>query len=103
MQPGGRPLKGATPAAWHSQIRGVRLGMRRWSVADNSLMSETLHLLEALIARASVTPQDGGCQSLIAERLAPLGFRCESMPFGPEGARVSNLWAAHRGQRPGPT
>ena len=66
-------------------------------------MSETLHLLEALISRASVTPQDGGCQSLIAERLVPFGFQCEPMPFGPEGARVSNLWAAHRGQRPGPT
>src|SRR3954453_21346486 len=66
-------------------------------------MSETLHLLEALIYRASVTPQDGGCQSLIAERLALLGFDCEAMPFGPDGARVSNLWAAHRGQRAGPT
>jgi succinyl-diaminopimelate desuccinylase len=66
-------------------------------------MHDTLHLVEALIARASVTPQDGGCQALIAERLQPIGFACEPMPFGPEGARVSNLWAIHRGQRPGPT
>jgi len=66
-------------------------------------MSETLRLLEALIARASVTPADGGCQALIAERLQPLGFQCEPMPFGPEGAVVSNLWAVHRGARPGPT
>jgi len=66
-------------------------------------MHDTLHLVEALIARASVTPQDGGCQTLIAERLQPVGFACESMPFGSEGARVSNLWAIHRGQRPGPT
>jgi succinyl-diaminopimelate desuccinylase len=66
-------------------------------------MHDTLHLVEALIARASVTPQDGGCQTLIAERLQPMGFACEPMPFGPEGARVSNLWAIHRGQRPGPT
>jgi len=66
-------------------------------------MHDTLHLLELLISRTSVTPADGGCQTLIAERLRPLGFVCEPMPFGPEGARVSNLWAIHRGQRPGPT
>jgi succinyl-diaminopimelate desuccinylase len=66
-------------------------------------MSSTLHLLEALIARQSVTPADGGCQALIAERLSPLGFACEPMPFGPDGAVVSNLWAIHRGTRPGPT
>jgi len=66
-------------------------------------MNETLRLLEALIARASVTPDDDGCQALIAERLHPLGFTCEPMPFGPDGARVSNLWAVHRGARPGPT
>ena len=66
-------------------------------------MSETLHLLETLIARASVTPADGGCQTVIAERLQPLGFTCEPMPFGPDGASVSNLWAIHRGSRPGPT
>jgi succinyl-diaminopimelate desuccinylase len=66
-------------------------------------MGSTLHLLEALIARASVTPTDGGCQALIAERLQALGFACEPMPFGPPGAVVSNLWAIHRGDRPGPT
>jgi succinyl-diaminopimelate desuccinylase len=66
-------------------------------------MSSTLHLVEALIARESVTPADGGCQALIAERLRPLGFQCEPMPFGPEGAVVSNLWAIHRGTRAGPT
>jgi succinyl-diaminopimelate desuccinylase len=66
-------------------------------------MSSTLHLVEALIARESVTPADGGCQALIAERLQPLGFACEPMSFGPDGAVVSNLWAIHRGARPGPT
>ncbi|HTP74992.1 MAG TPA: succinyl-diaminopimelate desuccinylase [Burkholderiaceae bacterium] len=66
-------------------------------------MSDTLHLLEALVSRQSVTPADDGCQALIAERLQPLGFACEPMSFGPEGARVSNLWAIHRGTRPGPT
>jgi succinyl-diaminopimelate desuccinylase len=65
-------------------------------------MNETLRLLEALIARASVTPVDSGCQALIAQRLSALGFVCEAMPFGPAQAQVSNLWAVHRGTRPGP-
>ncbi len=63
----------------------------------------TLRLLEALIARPSVTPDDAGCQALVAERLAPLGFECETLVFGPANGRVSNLWALHRGGRPGPT
>lgn len=66
-------------------------------------MSSTLHLLEALISRASITPADGGCQALIAARLQAQGFVCEAMPFGPLDAQVSNLWAIHRGSRPGPT
>ena len=55
-------------------------------------------LLEDLIRRRSVTPQDAGCQALIASRLAPLGFECESMRFG----EVENLWAVRKGARPGP-
>ena len=63
----------------------------------------TLRLLETLIARPSVTPDDAGCQALVSARLAPLGFACETLCFGPEAARVTNLWALHRGSRPGPT
>ncbi|MGE5118140.1 MAG: succinyl-diaminopimelate desuccinylase, partial [Betaproteobacteria bacterium] len=66
-------------------------------------MSRTLALLEALIARRSTTPDDAGCQALIAERLAPLGFDCETLAFGPEDARVTNLWALRRGAGAGPT
>ena len=62
----------------------------------------TLRLLEALIARPSVTPADAGCQALLIERLAPLGFACETLSFGPDTARVTNLWAVHRGSRSGP-
>src|SRR5450432_4529869 len=58
-------------------------------------MSATLRLAEQLIACRSVTPDDGGCQALIAARLEPLGFTCTALPFGPEAGRVSNLWA-HR-------
>jgi len=63
----------------------------------------TLRLLEALIACPSVTPADAGCQALVAERLRPLGFDCETLVCGPDSFRVTNLWAVHRGARPGPT
>ncbi|MFO1220199.1 MAG: succinyl-diaminopimelate desuccinylase [Burkholderiaceae bacterium] len=66
-------------------------------------MSETLRLLEALIARPSVTPDDAGCQALIVERLQAAGFACETLEFGPADGRVTNLWAVHHGPRPGPT
>ncbi|MDI3261111.1 MAG: succinyl-diaminopimelate desuccinylase [Sinobacteraceae bacterium] len=48
-----------------------------------------LELTEALIARASLTPDDAGCSALIAERLARLGFALEWL--NREG--VTNLWA----------
>jgi succinyl-diaminopimelate desuccinylase len=51
--------------------------------------SPTLELARALIARRSLTPDDAGCQDLLAARLAPLGFRCE--PLVVNG--VTNLWA----------
>ncbi len=64
-------------------------------------MTNTLRLTEALIARPSVTPRDEGCQTLIAERLSAIGFRCEAMDSGPADGRVSNLWARHgTGQQP---
>nr|WP_282452831.1 succinyl-diaminopimelate desuccinylase [Lysobacter sp. CAU 1642] len=48
-------------------------------------------MTEALIARPSVTPDDRGCQALIAERLRAAGFRIESLRHG----EVDNLWATH--------
>lgn len=52
-------------------------------------MSPTLALACALIRRPSVTPDDAGCQALMAERLAAIGFSIEPMPVG----EVTNLWA----------
>ena len=52
-------------------------------------MSATLDLSSALIARASVTPDDKGCQQLLAERLEKIGFVIEKLRFGD----VDNLWA----------
>ena len=60
-------------------------------------MSATLHLTEQLISRASLTPEDAGCQTLIAARLAPLGFVCETIVSGPDDFRVTNLWAKFNG------
>ena len=54
-------------------------------------MNTTLDLACELIARASVTPDDAGCQDLLRTRLEPLGFHCEPLPFG----EVANLWARH--------
>lgn len=51
-------------------------------------MSATLKLAVDLISRPSVTPLDEGCQQLLAERLAHLGFVAEHMRFGD----VDNLW-----------
>jgi succinyl-diaminopimelate desuccinylase len=64
-------------------------------------MSEALRLTEALIARRSVTPEDAGCQALLAERLVRAGFHCEWLHAGPADFRVTNLWACRRGERPG--
>lgn len=56
-------------------------------------MSATLHLAEQLIARASTTPLDAGCQELIAQRLRAIGFTCETIVSGPVEFSVTNLWA----------
>ncbi|UTA53714.1 succinyl-diaminopimelate desuccinylase [Lysobacter soli] len=61
-------------------------------MADLDVTDEgVLALTCDLIARASVTPDDAGCQALIARRLSAAGFRCESLRFGD----VDNLWAVH--------
>lgn len=51
--------------------------------------SREVELLKRLIRCRSVTPDDAGCQKILATLLADMGFSCESMPFG----QVSNLWA----------
>ncbi len=56
-------------------------------------MSDVLQLACDLIARPSVTPDDAGCQALVAQRLQRAGFACEHLRFGD----VDNLWATHGG------
>jgi succinyl-diaminopimelate desuccinylase len=50
---------------------------------------ETLELLQELIRQPSITPEDGQCQNIIAERLEKCGFKITHYPFG----KVKNLWA----------
>jgi succinyl-diaminopimelate desuccinylase len=59
-------------------------------------MTSTLELTKQLISRASVTPDDQGCQKLIAEYLQALGFDIEHHRFG----EVDNLWARRGKQQP---
>lgn len=59
-------------------------------------MSDTLALTQQLIALPSVTPVDHGCQQLIAERLAPLGFKAEYLNF----EDVENLWLRRGNEGP---
>ena len=49
----------------------------------------TLELARTLIARRSVTPEDAGCQDLLGQRLAALGFECETVQCN----AVTNTWA----------
>jgi len=56
----------------------------------------TVLLLCELLRQRSVTPNDAGCQALLAMRLEALGFQCESMPFG----AVTNLWARRGNAEP---
>lgn len=55
------------------------------------MSAAVLDLARALIERASITPDDAGCQPLLAERLEAAGMRVESFRFG----EVDNLLASH--------
>jgi len=58
--------------------------------------SPVVSLACELIARPSVTPEDGGCQDLIAQRLAPLGFVRDTL----RSNGVTNAWLRRGDARP---
>jgi succinyl-diaminopimelate desuccinylase len=58
--------------------------------------SATLKLAKQLISIPSVTPEDLGCQVVIADRLKNIGFEIENLKFG----EVDNLWARYGTQSP---
>lgn len=60
------------------------------------MSSATLELAQQLIRQRSVTPDDAGCQDIVARRLESLGFALERLRCG----EVSNLWARRGSARP---
>jgi succinyl-diaminopimelate desuccinylase len=59
-------------------------------------MSKTLELAKDLVSRQSVTPEDAGCQQVMADRLAAIGFTNEHMRFDD----VDNLWSRRGNEGP---
>ena len=59
------------------------------SLISENNMSATLNMTKELISRDSVTPNDRGCQKLLAERLSAIGFEVEHLRFGD----TDNIWA----------
>ncbi|MCR1836676.1 succinyl-diaminopimelate desuccinylase [Rodentibacter caecimuris] len=55
------------------------------------MKEKIVQLAQDLIRRPSISPNDEGCQTLIAERLEKLGFEIEWLPFN----ETLNLWAKH--------
>ena len=55
------------------------------------MKNNIIQLAQVLIQRPSISPDDQGCQQLIAERLQAVGFKLEWLPFGD----TLNLWATH--------
>ncbi|MEX1237445.1 MAG: M20/M25/M40 family metallo-hydrolase, partial [Pseudomonadales bacterium] len=62
----------------------------------DNLDEATVELARQLISKTSVSPNDGGCQQLIADYLADLGFSIEHLPF----EDVSNIWAVRGASQP---
>jgi len=59
------------------------------SPGEDNLTHPAVRLLCELVERPSVTPDDAGCQQILAARLAAVGFDCETLTFND----VTNLWA----------
>ena len=56
-------------------------------------MSATLDLTQDLLSRDSITPDDKGCQKLLADRLSAIGFEIEHLRFGQDDDWTDNIWA----------
>lgn len=59
-------------------------------------LSNTLELAIDLLSKPSVTPEDAGCQQLMASRLEKLGFDIESLFY----VDTLNMWARKGKQEP---
>lgn len=65
----------------------MTLDFQKVSTMSND--SSTITLAKELISRASVTPEDAGCQKLMTDRLADIGFEINNLRF----EDVDNFWA----------
>lgn len=63
-------------------------------------IDQPLPLAQALIRRASVTPEDDGALDVLAEVLVQLGFTCHQLTFGDHGPPIRNLYARLGSQSP---
>lgn len=59
-------------------------------------MSQVIELAKDLINRKSITPEDVGCQPMLAERLKKIDFNIEPMIFHD----TTNLWARRGTEKP---
>lgn len=59
-------------------------------------MLSLIELVQQLVARPSITPEDEGCQSILCQHLKRLGFAIEHLPF----ADVNNFWARRGRESP---
>ena len=59
-------------------------------------MSDTLQLTKDLISKASVTPEDKGCQLMMTDHLKKIGFAISDLKFG----EVDNFWAVRGNSKP---
>lgn len=60
------------------------------------MKTDVLQLTKELINRPSVTPEDAGCQPLMADILTSVGFDIENMVF----EDTTNMWARKGQQKP---
>ncbi|MBH0018937.1 succinyl-diaminopimelate desuccinylase [Pseudoalteromonas sp. SWXJ133] len=60
------------------------------------MTNDVIQLAQALIQRESVTPEDAGCQQMMNDRLAAVGFNIESLFF----TDTLNTWARKGTQSP---
>ncbi|BDX06290.1 succinyl-diaminopimelate desuccinylase [Planctobacterium marinum] len=59
-------------------------------------MSNVIDLTKDLINRRSVTPEDAGCQEMMAQKLSKLGFNIEQLVF----EDTTNMWARRGSEGP---
>lgn len=64
--------------------------------SNNITLSNVLDLTKKLVSRASISPNDCGCQDILAERLEPYDFEIERLPF----VDTQNMFAIRRSKNP---